>query len=463
MSDFTVQYLRRLRPYNLLKGGHHEDPFVREILDNSLDKETLEALDNYTRGLYDIDLHYESFYFFRRTTQQDDAFGHYIRNHPSFSAAYCQVRSDLSVLGKVTIIRPDQFDLVSWISSSAAGYGYIGPKCDNYPLARRNATRALYGFAKWRNLYRFVPDKAFARTQLSLRTHPKIRHVWGRAFHHILIEGLIGQPLLQALMLHDTPIYIGKDIHKDMPYLIIKAMANGGTCYCLDFSKFDASVCSFLVDCAWRLLYECLAINDHVDQLVFDFCFSLFTNTPLLMPDGRLYLVTSGVPSGSYFTQLIDSIVNLLCIYMFQLSSTSQVFPTKVLGDDSLFVTPLPVCEDSELSSFFAPLGLTVSEKTLVTTNYAEIVFLGHNFYGAHVTRDAFTCLSLALYTEDEVTRPQETLLRLCSLLYDSGFNSFHIFDLYKKLLHIYNIDWTLEYQRPCSSITPFLNLFMLS
>ncbi|KAF6215866.1 hypothetical protein GE061_000201 [Apolygus lucorum] len=175
---------------------------------------------------------------------------------------------------------PDNLDAVSWIPSSAAGFGYIGKKADNYLLARKNATRVLTGYSKWKSSYRFSPDKSFARTQLAMRAHPKIRHVWGRAFHHIHIEGLIGQPLLLRLMEVDTPIYIGKDIHKDMPYCILEATADGGTCYCIDFSKFDASVSSGLV-----------------------------------------------------------------------------------LGDDSLFVTPIPICKPADIQCFFALFGLTTSDK----------------------------------------------------------------------------------------------------
>lgn len=459
----TVEYVRRLRPYCILSGGHHEDPFVAAVLCANIEEETLTALKDYTRGLYSPELHYESFRFFEHSIEDDQRHGSRVVNHPAFRPAIEQTRSQLSVLRPVHIIRPDQFDKVSWIPSSSAGYGYVGKKRDNYPLARRNATRALYGFAKWRSRYRFVPDKAFARTQLSLRSHPKVRHVWGRAFHHILIEGLIGQPFIQNCMQYDTPIYIGKDIHKDMPYVILRAMQNGGTCYCIDFSKFDASVCSQLVKIAWSLLEELLVLDDFVDRLVFDFCYTLFTNTPLLMPDGRLYIVRSGVPSGSYFTQIIDSIVNLLVINMCMYDAWNMFYPVKVLGDDSLFVVPTESCTVEELTKFFDQFGLAVSDKTVITRNHDKIVFLGHNFYGSRVTRDEFTCLSLALFTEEAISSPEESALRIGSLIYDCGYNSFSLFNLYKHLLHTYNFDWDQMPQRPADVYHPYFTLFILS
>lgn len=305
MNNTTVKYVRRLPPYSLFSVGSPNDEYVSDIFKQCLEPETLSALHEYTRGMYSIDSHYKSLMFFNRDIS-DDHMTSRLCNHPSLPYALAKVREELSCLRGTVPISTSNIDKVYWIPSSAAGYGYVGPKKDNYHLARRNATRALFGYDRWRDQYRFVPDKAYARNQLALRATPKIRHVWGRAFHHFLIEGLIGRPLLERLVQHDTPIYIGRDIHKDMPAVTLAATTQGGTCYCIDFSKFDSSVCSFLVHTAWTILLECLLLATPLERLVFDFRYALFTNTPLVMPDGRLYIVLStGVPSGSYFTQII--------------------------------------------------------------------------------------------------------------------------------------------------------------
>lgn len=247
-----------------------------------------------------------------------------------------------------------------------------------------------------------------------------------------------------------------------MPAVILSATSQGGTCYCIDFSKFDSSVCSFLVHTAWTILAELMHFPTKLDRLVFDFCYSLFMNTPLVMPDGRLYVVSSGVTSGSYFTQIIDSIVNMIVIYMFMHSTSRTFYPLKVLGDNSLFVTPQPLCEPDDIPRYFAKLGLTISDKTVITNNFSDTVFLGHNFYGARVTRDEFTCLSLALHTENTILTAQASALRIASLIHDSGFNCFGLLNLYKRLLATHDIDWNLEQQRPADSTHPYFQLFML-
>jgi CDP-diacylglycerol pyrophosphatase len=81
--------------------------------------------------------------------------------------------------------------------------------------------------------------------------------------------------------------------------------------------------------------------------------------------------------------------------------------------------------------------------------------FLGHNFYGSRVTQDDFTCLSLALFTEQPVTTAEESAIRLSSLIYDSGYNSFALLNIYKRLLNENNLNWSLAGQRPADCYHP--------
>jgi hypothetical protein len=266
------------------------------------------------------------------------------------------------------------------------------------------------------------------------------------------------------LLLHDNPIYIGRDLIKDLPSSISSlAVDSRPWFYCLDFSKFDASVNHYLVSIAWDIIKEMVEIEDSWELNVYNFCRQLFTNTPVVMPDGRLYIVRTGVPSGSFFTQLVDSIVNLILIYSLQLRFLGRTVKTYVLGDDSIFVLPDHQIDILEASTHLSQFGMTVNiEKSIITDEYCEVVFLGHNFYGSRVTRDEFTCLSLALFTEDEIRTPQETILRIASLLYDSGFNSHHMMILLQRLLTRFKIDWKHELLRPVSVQYPFVNIFKL-
>lgn len=47
----------------------------------------------------------------------------------------------------------------------------------------------------------------------------------------------------------------------------------------------------------------------------FDHTIQHFINRPVVTPDDRMWLKRVGVPSGSYYTQLVDSIANLIATY----------------------------------------------------------------------------------------------------------------------------------------------------
>lgn len=173
MNSTTVKYVRRLPPYSLFSVGSPSDRYVGDIFEQCLEKDTLSALHEYTRGMYSIDLHYKSLMFFNRDISDDHMTARFISSHPSFPFALAKVKEDLSCLKGTVPISTSEIDKVYWIPSSAAGYGYVGQKKDNYLLARRNATRALFGFDRWRERYRFVPDKAYARNQLALRARQR--------------------------------------------------------------------------------------------------------------------------------------------------------------------------------------------------------------------------------------------------------------------------------------------------
>ncbi|XP_014230682.1 uncharacterized protein LOC106655011 [Trichogramma pretiosum] len=393
---------------------------------------------------------------------EDRAYDEAVASDPSFPKALDRVRRDLACIRDTPLIPRDLIDTIVWNPASAAGLGYKGKKKDNYDLAKVNALRALKDFTLYRNNYQFVPDKAFSRTQLALRSNPKLRHVWGRAFHHILIEGMVAQPLISRLLAEDTPIYMGRDMHKQMPTDIHLLIQVGFTAFCLDFSKFDASVNSFLVETAWDIIRELISFKDLSDHDVFDFCRTLFCKTPIVMPDGRLYYVTSGIPSGSYFTQMIDSIVNMLLIYML-LDHYNHLDTTtiKVLGDDSIFALSSMLFGFDDAKDYFASFGMKLSDKTLTSNDFRSITFLGHNFYGSRVTRDEFTCLSLALYSEHEMPTIMDTLIRIASLIYDCGFNDMSLHRIYRILLHEHKIDFVNV--RPVTIQPPFYTLYCIS
>lgn len=340
MATDTIKLLRKLRPYTVKTAGSHIDPYVMEEFEIYFDPLTLAAINEYGRSTYSDEAHLSSFMQFSRPMIVEEIYQQNTNHCQYMRQAKLHVQHALSSLRHTSLIPGDQIDKIDFVGSSAAGYGYIGNKRSNYLHARKRASQCLYYHHRFQDNFLFTPDMAFARCQVSTPLKPKIRHVWGRAFHNILIEGLLVQNLLKKVVLSDTPLYIGRDIHKHMPYHIRKAITPNAVIYCLDFTAFDATINRELLEISFEILHELLIINDAWEESLFNYVRKLFIDTPVIMPNGNLYLVTAGLPSGSLLTQLIGSILNLLLIYALQLKFFGEILATSVMGDDSIFVHP---------------------------------------------------------------------------------------------------------------------------
>jgi hypothetical protein len=250
-----------------------------------------------------------------------------------------------------------------------------------------------------------------------------------------------------------------------MPNDVIIAMANKNTMYCLDFKSFDSSLSSGLIRIVWNIIGRLFRFRDRQDIEAFEFCEYLFQNNPIIMPDGRIWIVHSGLPSGSYFTQVVGSIANLVMLRLMQLHFLGFCpKETHVLGDDSIFAVPREFASIDQLSAFYSQYGLTINiEKSIITNKFPDVHFLGHNFYGSRVTREEFQVLQLSLYPENEVTSAAQSIVRIASILLDSGFNSKTAYHLYSWLLYNHPVNWDLEENVPVSLSKPFVRLFKLS
>lgn len=175
--------------------------------------------------------------------------------------------------------------------------------------------------------------------------------------------------------------------------------------------------------------------NHPLDYAAFEYSIAHFTKRPVLVPDGRMWLKRVGVPSGSYFTSMIDSIANYIAITYMQLKLYQRPFRTWVLGDDSLFGIPLDY-DYPDLDGYariLAKLGLTMHpEKAIVASHPHQLEFLGHCARGTKVDRDTAEMMRLALYPEYTVDGPPVSYSRIKGLLLESGLNSWPMINLFE-------------------------------
>lgn len=291
------------------------------------------------------------------------------------------------------------------------------------------------------SIFRYHPDLAWTRTQLGTVEDPKIRNVWGKAFDNIILEGMSAAPLIEAYRIRSDPMPIGINYFRKLPTMISHALYDGNTHKYgvgLDISSFDACVEQWMIRYAFDVLRDNIIFPDYMSSRAYDYSEHFFIHTPVVMPDGRLWLTHKGVPSGSYFTQLIDSIVNHLACTYAQLCVYGQVFDTSVLGDDSLFGIPVDLGYPT-IESFtpaFKRLGFTLSEaKSIVATRPDQLYFLGHCCRHSKVDRETAGMMRLALFPEHPVDGPTTSLNRIKGIMLDSALNSWPIIHLHDLMM----------------------------
>lgn len=249
-------------------------------------------------------------------------------------------------------------------------------KSSGLPLMQKKADSLVYSFDRELQIRLGLkapnPCVAYKRTQKNNKT----RLVWGYPLEMTIMEARFARPLIERFIDSQTPMAfgmskceLGAKIHR---YLVDRP----GTTVCLDYSKFDSTISKVMIKQAFRILSTWFSEEDRA-KLGWDVIVKYFITTPIVMPDGHLYKGKNhGVPSGSYFTQMIDSIVNVAMMYSLQYSCNVKFDPNSlyVLGDDVI----VQVTSEVDLKKWARQLsshGLILhdDEKTIV----GEAHFLG--------------------------------------------------------------------------------------
>lgn len=230
------------------------------------------------------------------------------------------------------------------------------------------------------------PCIAFKRTQFNEKT----RLVWGFPYSMTIIEGLVAQPLNERFKQGMTPMAFAMPTGVLGSRLRI-ASYNRKWAYSLDMSSFDATISAKLIRMAFSIIKTWFDLDEVVldgwtVRDIFDRVEFYFIHTPIVMPDSQVYRGKAhGVPSGSYFTSIVDSIVN--CIICGAISSKFHLGICKrftfVLGDDMLFWSDKKVSLDRIANFTNKQFGVSLhgSEKSALFSAGQVIHFLGRDWH----------------------------------------------------------------------------------
>lgn len=221
--------------------------------------------------------------------------------------------------------------------------------------------------------YRVVhPDTmVYFRAQICDINKNKIRATWGYPLTLILEEGRMVYPYLHWIRHSDVDVPVAYGIEMatgGMGYIdeAIQTAPPGSKYLMFDWRKFDKNIPPWLLRDAFDIIIQSFdfryvkssdgriwPVDPKESKRRMKSVINYFINTPFVLPSGERYRKCGGVPFGSGFTNIIDTIVNAIvtryCLY--HITGQYTIHDT-YMGDDSFIIHPVGV--DLDAFSTFA-------------------------------------------------------------------------------------------------------------
>lgn len=215
------------------------------------------------------------------------------------------------------------------------------------------------------------PCVLFTRTAEQAKT----RNVWGYPIGDTLLENQYLHAYLQyEKRLNWRSALGGPGVVDDFMFKLFRRRASGERIVCVDFSGFDASVSPSLLGRAFARIKEAFQARYH-DEL--SRIAERIATIPIYTPDGEISGV-HGVPSGSSFTNTLDSWVQLEAA-----GARVDYGSCQVQGDDGVYLDKDP---DALLSQFESE-GLIVNKEKSDVFQTEEAVYLQRYFSPVYTDR----------------------------------------------------------------------------
>jgi len=309
---------------------------------------------------------------------------------------------------------------------------------------------------------RFPPCLAGQRGHLSSVDDPKTRLVWIYPAEMLCVEGFYAPRMYHDFMKDPhSPMLNGKSAQKLYTEWCV-GIRDGETLYGLDFSSFDTKVPAWLIHVAFDILkqnvdfetWQGKSVGKRERQKwsnVWNGMVHYFINTPILMPDGRMFRKYRGVPSGSWWTQMIDSVVNYILVDYLTECQGVEAKGLRVLGDDSAFRSG-PQFDIEQAAEDAADVSMVLHPKKCERTeDPSQFILLGTTYRNARPHRDTEEWFKLLLYPESAVSSIAVSFSRFVGLwiggaMFDAKFCEF--MEYYQTCFKVPSEGWFTKDQR---------------
>lgn len=183
----------------------------------------------------------------------------------------------------------------------------------------------------------------------------KLRVVSMVDLFHIIAEVKFANPFQK--LFSSMECYAGGKDFNEISIILSNWRSNSQKFISIDYSSYDQTISSWLIEDAFDVIRSAFTMNDQ-ESALFDVIVHDFIHKDFLVGEGLIHS-DKGVPSGSMFTQLIDSLVNLIVIGTY-FHSIGQECNMMAMGDDNIIFCNSSVMLDEMASYIRKNFGLEV-------------------------------------------------------------------------------------------------------
>lgn len=312
----------------------------------------------------------------RPSTKWWDSVNAYVENRNLTYDPDCLVAAQQDVLVRIGGILEQGYFMplnhVQLPGSKFSGAPYCTRTKDALPGIMRDAELLLDKIKRGEDFQYYYSILGHRGQAKGLYSLPKQRVVWMEPKAPVVV----GLSWLNTVLpkLRNLPEFVGWNnpylIDREVNATITRARQLSSNIVSMDFSQFDATVEPVVVE----EIFARLSLFPMLRPLLAD-----FFRSPLMLPDGMLAARSRGVPSGHAWTNFIDSLANLVCIYYIAHRTGRHVERSHVLGDDSLVVYDKSVPIEL-MASIAGELGLKLNP-TKSVCSYDHCHFLQKMYF----------------------------------------------------------------------------------
>jgi len=319
----------------------------------------------------------------------------------------------------------------------------------------------------WDSIGRGIPWQlpdclGFHRVVASPKEKSKIRPVWGFPTDVIVEEARFFFPLMEELKLinneRDTFYGTGMETMLSGHQHLARNFDTPGVKYVLnsDLSQFDAHVPAWIIRDIFSHIsswFDFTRVRDSEGKIWnvkkeqtcrrWKALISYFINTKVRLPNGTRFQKCQGVPSGSMFTNLIDTCVNAVQFRTVLYHIDSLPVKDYYYGDDSTIFLRDALDLDNVAHLLKMHFGAVLNvDKTILSDNQDNIHWLGYFHRNTGPRRDFDFIIASTLFPDRLVNTALDAAARMLGQLYScmDPKHSVVFYDAIKWLLNRYEI-----------------------